>query len=346
MGCSNHIPFCSLIAILLLGCSPNTAEIDNPNAISELTSLEIGGLKQWVLNRGEDRANPILLWLHGGPGAAQMPVHHAFTEDLEKEFVVVHWDQRGAGKSNHNGFPEDTMTLERFIEDANELTQYLKSRFVQDKIFLLGHSWGTQFGILTVQRYPDDYHAFISVSQVVHPQQAEEISYECLKNQVYKNGSERQKESFEELGPPPYNEYDRYVRFAKMKGSFCGGMDVGMGRLVWISLGADEYTIGDYIKWFQGANRGSGPMWEDLRDFNLFRDVPSIRIPAWFIVGENDYNTPAELIKEYVQFLDAPDGIILVEMKGVAHAPFMGDPEQFNRELIHIKQLVLNEKER
>ncbi len=331
--------------ILLTGCFARTSTIDKPHAIAELTSIEIGDLQQWLLIRGEDQSNPVLLWLHGGPGSAQMPVHRAFNKVLEEEFVVVHWDQRGAGKSNHKGFSKETMTLDRFIEDAHEITQYLKDRFEQEKIFLLGHSWGSQLGILTVQRYPDDYHTFISVAQVVHPQRAEEISYDWLKQQVEQHGSRRQKRRLEQLGPPLYDEHERYVTFAKMKDSFGGSMDVGMGRMAWISFGANEYTLGDYVKWLRGANRGSGPMWEELRDFNLFRDVPSIEIPFWLIVGENDYNTPAELVEEYYQFLEAPEGKTLIVMDGVAHTPFLGDPERFNSNVSHIKQLVLHGEE-
>jgi pimeloyl-ACP methyl ester carboxylesterase len=256
--------------------------------------------------------------------------------------VVVHWDQRGAGKSNHSGFSEETMTLDRFIEDVHEMTQYLKERFGREKIFLLGHSWGTQLGILTVQRYPDNYHAFISIAQVVHPQRAEEISYKWLSKQVEERGSRRQKRKLEQHGPPLYDEHDRYVTFAKMKDAFGGSMDIGMGRLAWISFGAKEYTFGDYAKWLRGANRGCGPMWEELRDFDLFRDVPSIEVPVWFIVGENDYNTPVVLVEEYYRFVEAPEGKTLIVMSGVAHAPFMGDPERFHRELTGIKSNVIN----
>jgi pimeloyl-ACP methyl ester carboxylesterase len=336
--------FLLIIAVLVIlkGCSARTPGINMPNAISDLIAIEIGGMDQWVLIRGEDRSNPVLLWLHGGPGAAQMPVHRAFNKELEKEFVVVHWDQRGAGKSNHSGFSEETMTLDRFIEDVHEMTQYLKERFGREKIFLLGHSWGTQLGILTVQRYPDNYHAFISVAQVVHPQRAEEISYDWLKQQVEQHGSRRQKRKLEQLGPPLYDEHDRYVTFAKMKDAFGGSMDIGMGRLAWISFGAKEYTFGDYAKWLRGANRGCGPMWEELRDFDLFRDVPSIEVPVWFIVGENDYNTPVVLVEEYYRFVEAPEGKTLIVMSGVAHAPFMGDPERFHRELTGIKSNVIN----
>lgn len=337
--------FSVFIILLLAGCSAETPEIDMPNAVSELTAFEIGGMEQWVLIRGEDRSNPVLLWLHGGPGSAQMAIHREFNKELEKEYVVVHWDQRGAGKSNHIGFREETMTLDRYIQDAHELTDCLKDRFDQDKIFLLGHSWGTQFGILTVQRYPADYHAFISVGQVVDPQTAEEISYEWLKKEVEENGSAEQKREFEELGPPFYDEHDRYVVFAKMKESFGGGMDVEMRKLLWISLGAKEYMPGDYIQWFSGAGRGSGPMWDELRDFDLFRDVPFLEIPVWFIVGENDYNTPAKLVEEYYQFVEAPEGKTLIVMDDVAHTPFMGDPDRFNREVMKIKKIVIQGEE-
>lgn len=330
---------------MLTGCFARTPDIKAPNAITDLVAIEIGGMDQWVMIRGEDSSNPVLLWLHGGPGAAQMPVHHEFNRDLESEFVVVHWDQRGAGKSNHRGFDENSMSLNRFIEDTHELTAYLKSRFDQEKIFLLGHSWGTQLGILTVQRYPENYHGFISVAKVVHPQRAEEISYEWLSKQVEERGSSRQMRKFNELGPPLYDEHDRYVTFAKMKDAFGGSMDIGMGRLAWISFGANEYTIGDYVKWLRGANRGSGPMWDELRDFDLFRDFPSIEVPVWFIVGENDYNTPAKLVKEFYQFVDSPEGKTLFVFEGAAHAPFMGDPERFNREVIRIKQSVFNGEE-
>ena len=331
------------IFLLFIGCSARTPSIDKPHAIAELTSIEIGDFEQWLLIRGEDLSNPILLWLHGGPGAAQMPVHQAFNRDLESEFVVVHWDQRGAGKSNHSGFSEETMTLDRFIEDVHEMTQYLKERFGQEKIFLLGHSWGTQLGVLTVQRYPNDYHVFISVAQVVHPQRAEEISYEWLKKEVKDHGSNRQIRKFESLGSPPFDEHERHVTFAKMKDSFGGGIDVRMGRLARISFRAKEYTIGDYTKWLRGANRGSGPMWEELRDFDLFRDVPSIKIPVWFIVGSNDYNTPAVLIEEYYEFVQAHRGKELNIMETLAHAPFFGDSDHFNGIITQIKKEVISE---
>jgi len=104
-------------------------------SVSELSFVTIGGMEQAILVRGENRSNPVLLWLHGGPGAAQMPLAHHLDRELEKEFVVVHWDQRGAGKSNHRGFDEQSMKFDRYVTDAHELIGYLKERFEQEKIF-------------------------------------------------------------------------------------------------------------------------------------------------------------------------------------------------------------------
>jgi len=155
------------------------------------------------------------------------------------------------------------MTLEQFISDAHELTQYLKKRFHKRKIYLLGHSWGTLFGILLVQKYPQDYYAYIGVSQVVNGYEAGEIAYKWLVEQIKKRGKTKDLERLERLGTPPYTDHEKYVKFAKMVDSYGGGMDVGFVKLAWIALHAPEYSLKDYFRWIRGANRGSGPMWEE-----------------------------------------------------------------------------------
>ena len=96
-----------------------------PGSIALLEKINLGGMEQSILVRGYNKDNPILLWLHGGPGSSQMPIAHQYDKELEKEFVVVHWDQRGAGKSNPAGFDENSMSYEQFISDGHQLTRYL-----------------------------------------------------------------------------------------------------------------------------------------------------------------------------------------------------------------------------
>lgn len=315
---------------------------DIPESVASLEKVELGGMEQWIQIRGEDDANPVLLWLHGGPGAAQMPVAYYFNGELESEFIVVHWDQRGAGKSNPPDFDERTMTFERFVEDTYELTVYLKERFQKEKIYLLGHSWGSQLGIKVAQKYPDDYYAFIGVSQVVDPVKGQEIAYTWLKEQINQRGNQKDLSQLEQLGLPHYTEHEDFVTFAGLIDKYGGNMDVSMGKLAWVALRSPEYKIRDYISWLQGANRGSGPMWETTQSFNVMEEVPQLLLPVYFITGENDRNTPLLPVEEYYSSLDAPEGKELIIFEKSAHTPFMAEPERFNYELIMIKRETFN----
>ncbi|MEW6662852.1 MAG: alpha/beta fold hydrolase [Bacillota bacterium] len=295
-------------------------------------------MEQWILIRGRDINNPVLLWLHGGPGAAQIPVGRYFNGPLEDDFVVVQWDQRGAGKSNPIGFDEQNMTLEQFVRDAHELTQYLKKRFNKEKIFLIGHSWGMHFGIKVVRAYPGDYYAYVAVSQVVDSARGSKIAYSWLQEQIENRSNQKDIRRLTELGLPPYTDHWTYVKFAKMVEAYGGGIDVGMGKLALIALRAPEYRPGDYIAWLRGANRGSGPMWKATRSFNMFQEVPQLLLPVYFFSGSRDYNTPLQLVEEYLAVLDAPFGKHLVRFDSSAHAPFMGEQKKFNREMVRVKE--------
>ncbi len=312
-----------------------------PESIAVLEKVELGGLEQWILIRGNDKNNPVLLWLHGGPGAAQMPIARHFNGVLESEFIVVHWDQRGAGKSNPPDFDENTMTVERFMADTHELAQYLKKRFDKNKIFLVGHSWGSQLGIQAARNYPENYYAYIGVSQYIEPVQAQELAYTWLREQIMQSGNRRDLNRLEELGLPRYMKHDDYVNFARLVDSYGGNMDVGMGRLAWIALLSQEYRLSDYYAWMQGSVRGSGPMWGESQAQNIFDEVPHLSIPVYFFSGRKDRNTPMELVEEYFDFLNAPAGKEIIVFENSAHTPFMAEPEKFNRELILVKEEVL-----
>ncbi len=135
------------VMLLSVGCVSSAPE----RSVDSLSHVQLGGIEQAVLERGAHDRLPVLLWLHGGPGAAQMPLAHRYNTDLEDSMIVVHWDQRGAGKSNPKDFDQDSMTVRQFVSDAHELTQYLKAKYQQDRIFVLGHSWGTKLGLLLVR---------------------------------------------------------------------------------------------------------------------------------------------------------------------------------------------------
>lgn len=330
----------SLALILLSGLPPQpayapwgigcgwTPAITGERAIAFLEPVELGGMDQWILVRGTDRENPVLLWLHGGPGSAEMPMARRSTRGLEEHFVVVHWDQRGAGKSNPADFDEATMTFEQYIRDAHELTGLLKERFTQDSIYIIGSSWGTQLGIRLAERWPDDYTGYIAVGQVVDHLRAEQMGYDWLVERAAANGQDAARKVVD-LGLPPYLEHDRYVRFAQLIQAYGGGMDLGMGQLFPIALAAPEYCLADYARWLRGSNRGSGPMWNETHPENLFSEILRLDVPVLFVSGENDMNTPVPLVREYYEQLDAPQGKDLVVFEDAAHTPYLSHPDAF-----------------
>lgn len=323
--------------VIYSGVFPTTEAFDSSASVAELKEVELGSLNQWVSIRGENRSNPVLLWLHGGPGLTQMPFAHHLDSELEKEFVVVHWDQRGAGKSNPLDFDESTMSFEQFISDSHELVRYLQNSFNQEKIYILGHSWGSMLGIELVNRYPEDFHAYISVTQIVDVNEGLDISYAWLKNEIEKNEDEKNIAKLQRIGKPPYN-HAQYKTFASILIDYDANIDGKKEELALIGVQAPEYNVVNYVQWLDGALRNSRPMWSSSAEFsrNYREEIPSVDIPIYFFVGKKDYTTPTVLIEDYFEKINAPKKELIV-FENSAHTPFLGETEKFNEELIKVK---------
>lgn len=332
----------SITAVLYLGITSSTKPFKDTagkqieGSIARLEELEINGLKQWILIRGKDKNNPVLLWLHSGPGTAQMPWAHHNDSLLEEHFVVVHWDQRGAGKSNHRDFNINTMTVQQYKDDALVLIEHLADLFNQNKIFLLGHSWGTQLGIELVYENPELIHAYISVGQVVDHARAIEIATAWLKAEMEKAGDEKGLTKLQNIENPALYHSD-YRELAQMVIAYGGNITISMGEMALIAFQAREYNFIDYFRLLNSMNRGGGPLHPDgiMKQYNYIQSIPKIEIPVYFFIGRNDYNTPFMLVEEYYQILEAPYKELVV-FEQSAHTPFFSEPEKFNRELIKI----------
>jgi pimeloyl-ACP methyl ester carboxylesterase len=177
---------------------------DVDRSIASLEKVNLGGQEQWILLRGMDITKPVILFLHGGPGTSNMCLLRKYTDELEQHFIVVTWDQRGAGKSYKAINPHSSMTIDRFVLDTGELTQLLCHRFDRQKIFLVGHSWGSLIGIFSIQKYPDLYHAYIGIGQIVNMQENEQISYDWTLAQATKAEDKRAIRTLTEIGTPAY----------------------------------------------------------------------------------------------------------------------------------------------
>ena len=307
-----------------------------PGSIAVLETVELGGLEQWILIRGADRSNPVLLWLHGGPGGAEMAFAHHVDRELEEHFVVVHWDQRGVGKSNHRGFDEETMRIGRYLEDARELIEHLRGRLGQDRIVLLGHSWGTQLGIELVRAYPEYFHAYIGVGQVVNHARATELAHAWLTETIDPDAAPADWRTLENIEVPAM-AHSEYRKLNQLTDAYGGSLDLSIAKMARIVARAPEYSVLDYWRLLQGMNRGGGPMHQGGRmaGFDFIESIPALEVPIYFFMGRNDHNTPLALAQEYYEALSAPHKELVV-FENSAHTPFLAEAERFTEEVIRV----------
>jgi pimeloyl-ACP methyl ester carboxylesterase len=282
-----------------------------PGSIAVLEEVTLGGVRQSLLIRGQSVANPVLLFLHGGPGTSELGMLRAYNvAALEKHFTVVAWDQRGAGKSFAALEPASGMNVEQFISDARELSALLCRRFQQEKIYLVGHSWGSALGVLTVQRYPELYHAYVGIGQAVNMEEGERISYEWTLAQAEAAHDSRSVARLQEIGAPPYSGDVRSKVVAQrailgkyggeVHGSRRGGLFIVLKCLL-----ATEYSWRDRINYFRGIFASMRLMWRQILSIDLMKQAPELKVPVYFLEGRHDYEAPSVLAERYCQVLEA-----------------------------------------
>jgi pimeloyl-ACP methyl ester carboxylesterase len=308
-------------------------------SIAELEQVQIGGTKQWVLMRSEDIANPVLLILHGGPGTAEMALHRQHKQELERYFTVVNWDQRGAGKSYGAGSSSAGMTIAQMVEDTRELAQYLLRRFRQKRIILMGRSWGSALGMLTISKYPELFSAYVGLGQISDTTASELLSYRWTLEQAVLRNDTKAVQALQEMGPPPYsgdwlskfNEQRKYV--CKYGGEVMGNSNGGNVMLMRSVLTGREYTVLDRINYYRGVKRSLRLIQPQLMDVNLFRQVPEVKVPVFFTEGRHDQVVPVQLAYQYYEALEAPHKE-WIWFEESAHMPDFEEREHFNRVLI------------
>lgn len=313
-------------------------------SIASLEKVVLDGTDQWVLLRGEDRRKPVLLVLHGGPGVAELLLFRKFLPELEKHFVVVNWDQLGAGKSYRADTPASRLTLQHFVSDTIELTQWLRQRFGQNKIYLLGHSWGSILGIRAAQSHPELYAAYIGVGQFVNFTRGERLSYEFALGTAKERGIDDAVFELESIGPPPYKEdADLQKTYTERKWVLRFGGDTRQETsylfLAPVLLGGEEYTLGEKINFAKGIQRAQSILWPTLTDVDFFAQADTLRLPVYFCEGRHDHTVPSKLAWQYYERLQAPKkGWRWFENS--AHNPHYEEPEAF---VEYLTQTVLRE---
>jgi pimeloyl-ACP methyl ester carboxylesterase len=309
-----------------------------PGSIATLEPVELNGSQQWMTIRGHSTDKPVLLFLAGGPGGSELVMTRRYLSALEQHFVVVNWDQPGTGKS-YGAADFDTLTPGQFLSDAHELTLYLRERFDEDKIYVLGESWGSILGIWLVQQHPDLFHAFISTGQMVDPVENDTLGYEFAIERLTEQGRMDEAEQLRRNGPPPYTTDEILGKFWAINGVLNGYMQAhahGEGvhhNLLFDSLGAPEYGLLDKAHWVRGLIDVFTTVYPQLNDVDLRTQATELAVPVYFIKGRWDVNAVNSLTEEYFALLDAPHKE-LIWFEDSAHTPLWDEPEHFTEVLV------------
>ncbi len=315
--------------------SYDSARITGTTGIESLESVAIGGIRQWIYLRGHDTNNPVLLYLHGGPGAPELALARKFGLELEKHFTVVHWDQRASGKTRREGYADDSLSIERFVEDTHELIELLCTRFDTERIYLLGHSWGSVLGVLTARDHPERLHAYIGLGQVVNMVDNEEVSLRFVLDRARAENNQAAIAELSVLTPPYAENPAELIVQRKWLNHYGGSMHRGSLPEVVLDMSlSPEYSILDFAAALHGALTLATDMWPQLAPVDLPVQAPRLEVPVYFFIGRHDYNTPFALVEEYYDLLEAPSKS-LIWFENSAHMPNLEEPDRFQDVLIN-----------
>jgi pimeloyl-ACP methyl ester carboxylesterase len=307
--------------------------------ISEKIHVNINGVEQGMFIKSKNSTNPVLLYLHGG-----MPEYfltQRYPTGLENYFTVVWWEQRGSGLSYSADIPPETMTLEQMISDTKEVTNYLRKRFGQDKIYLMAHSGGTFIGIQVAALAPELYHAYIGMAQTSYQLKSERLAYEYMLNRYKESGNKKMVRKLEAApvtmtdGTP--NAY-LALRDEAMHPLGIGtthGMSSVITGIIVPSFTNREYTLMEKVNLWRGKSRsGVSLLWDRMLSTDLAKKVPEIAIPVYFFHGIYDYTVSYTLAKDYLKRLKAPiKGFYTFERS--AHSPIFEEPQRLNEIMVN-----------
>ncbi len=278
-----------------------------PDSIASLEKVTLNGTEQWISIRGYDTSKPILLHLGmGGPGGGGFATRTLF-EPLEKDFVVVSWDEPGTGKS-YGAVRISDLTKERFVEDAHALTLYLRDRFGQDKIYVYGVSWTSILGIWLVQEYLGLYYAYIGNGQMVNTTQNDVMGYQFALDYLAERGDTRTLEELRRNGPPPYRGDDmlgKYVAYLDVLNDYMQSPRYTV-VVPLIPFMAPEYGLVDKINHTLGLMESFEVVYPQLEDLDFMTQASRLEVPVYIFAGRDDVNAMASLVGQYYAVLDAP----------------------------------------
>lgn len=303
--------------------------------IDEQVSLKINGVLQYVSIRAERKNAPLLLYLHGGPGDAALPLVMKYNRELEKSYTVVIWEQRGAGKSYYQF--QEAVTIDDFLQDLYELTKYLLDRFAQAALYLLGHSWGSVLGLRFIQLHPELVHTYIGCGQVVNMRKSCQEAYDFACRHAGKKEWKRLQKIDCTYTADSWLKDLLFVtgQVVKHKGSLYG--QTNYQKLITPFLGSKYYTISDLIRRQKGSLQAIQYLWQELMQVN-FEGQTRYQVPIILIEGRHDSHVSSALAKQYFDTIETKKKFYWFEES--CHFPQWSENERFHKVMDQLQQFV------
>ena len=344
----------ALLLLFFIWCMMSPGRIrtyDGPKSLSEKFVTDINGSPNGFFINSQNMDNPVLLFVSSGPGTDDYFLTEKYEDmKLEEEFTVVYWDYRDMGIAYDKSFDTDKITLENILEDTEAVTEYLKTRFGKDKLFIMGFSGGTHIALQAAREHPEDYYALINMAQVVTdgPEQ-DALMYDFMKRIFIDRDDNASLKKLEESvkktedGRIICKDWYNYVALLHKAG---GGTIKNKSEFEGIVLPimfSRCYTVKEKLQYVPAMKMyRKTPLAEELDGFDYRESVTCLEIPVYFISGESDYNCPWELVEEYCDIIDAPDkGFFLIPDS--AHSPLWENPSVTCDILRQIKEKTVNE---
>jgi proline iminopeptidase len=317
--------------------------IRSADGIESLEAVHIGGLDHWIHIRGEHVANPVLLFLHGGPGQAFIAMARTFQTPWEKHFTVVQWDQRGAGKTfarNDRALQQRTMTVRQMQQDTLDMANYLRRRFKRDKIVVLGASWGSVLGLWLAHDHPEVVAAYVGVGQGVNMKENGRTAFEDALFVARARGLGDAVQELEAIRPYPDPGIPRKGQVAQrwqaeLLGPPADRSFLNIPRLLSTLLTAPEYSLGDVYGFSRGVIFSIERLIPEVNTVDLTALGSDFRTPVFFFHGRLDPYTRPALIETYARTVTAPRHE-LVWFERAGHFPFYEERERFADELVRV----------
>jgi pimeloyl-ACP methyl ester carboxylesterase len=315
--------------------------VTSPDGVDEARYVRLGGIEQWITIRGEDRQNPVLLFLHGGPGDAISPWAYAGFRSWLKTFTVVHWDQRGAGRTfGRNGSSvAQSITIERMTQDGIELAEWLRQSLHKERILLVGHSFGSTLGVLMVKKRPDLFGAFIGTGLVSDPGRNYAVAYTDLLKKAEAVGERRAIQELKGVGPPPYLDGRGYAVQRKWSNLF-EGADLFVASMFGLALGAPGYTASDVADWIEGQGVSAERLVPQASGLTKEQLGGRFHVPVFVVQGAEDYTTPTSLARTFVSEIRAPRKEFVAIKDGGHFAVFIKSEAFLNAIVPRVRPLV------